>query len=97
MFENVEAAAVATGSCRRAARGATAVLLAHLRLEGGRELVAGDLPHGDQRRLAIARALAARPSFLLLDEPAAGLDEGESTSSSSPSPRSGTRSAAGCS
>jgi branched-chain amino acid transport system ATP-binding protein len=39
--------------------------------------LAKNLPYGDQRRLEIARALAARPKLLLLDEPAAGLNTGE--------------------
>ncbi len=38
---------------------------------------AKNLAYGDQRRLEIARALAARPKLLLLDEPAAGLNTGE--------------------
>ena len=40
--------------------------------------LAMNLPYGDQRRLEIARALATRPSLLLLDEPAAGMNPAES-------------------
>src|SRR5439155_6192542 len=38
---------------------------------------AASLPHGDERKLGVARALASNPRFVLLDEPAAGLPEGE--------------------
>ena len=46
-------------------------------LEERAQYLAKNLPYGDQRRLEIARALAARPRLLLLDEPAAGLNTGE--------------------
>jgi branched-chain amino acid transport system ATP-binding protein len=47
-------------------------------LEDYRDELAKNLPYGHQRRLEIARALAAKPSLLVLDEPAAGLNEQES-------------------
>ncbi len=40
--------------------------------------IAKNLPYGEQRRLEIARALAANPKVLLLDEPAAGMNPQES-------------------
>jgi len=42
-----------------------------------RDKAAGSLPYGHQRRLEIARALAAEPRLLLLDEPVAGMNDAE--------------------
>jgi ABC-type branched-subunit amino acid transport system ATPase component len=53
-------------------------LLAQMGLLGDRGRDATTLPYGQQRRVEIARALAGDPTFLLLDEPAAGMNEAES-------------------
>lgn len=52
-------------------------LLRIFHLEDKADEVAKNLPYGAQRRLEIARALAAKPKLLLLDEPAAGMNPQE--------------------
>jgi branched-chain amino acid transport system ATP-binding protein len=48
-----------------------------LGLRSHAEVVATELPYGTQRRVEIARALMGQPAVLLLDEPAAGMNDAE--------------------
>jgi branched-chain amino acid transport system ATP-binding protein len=51
--------------------------LGFMGLESAANRPAGTLPYGQQRRLEVARAMAARPALVCLDEPAAGLNPQE--------------------
>jgi len=75
--ENVEVAALGVGSGPREARRRSGRLLELFGLEPVAESPARALAHGDERRLGVARVLATEPSFVLMDEPAAGLPEAE--------------------
>jgi branched-chain amino acid transport system ATP-binding protein len=52
-------------------------LLGLFELEQYAQVVVKNLPYGIQRRVEIARALSVKPSLLLLDEPAAGMNQSE--------------------
>ena len=53
-------------------------LLNFVGLRGKGDLLARNLPYGEQRRLEMARALANQPDIILLDEPTAGMNPNES-------------------
>jgi branched-chain amino acid transport system ATP-binding protein len=75
--ENVELAALGVGMREREARRQAAELLGALELIERADVTAAALSHGEQQKAGVARALATRPRFVLLDEPAAGLSESD--------------------
>jgi branched-chain amino acid transport system ATP-binding protein len=77
VLENVEAAALAKGASLAVATERAKGLLNELGLAAKADELGESLSYGDKRRVEIARALAAEPRFLLLDEPAAGMNDAE--------------------
>ncbi len=78
VFENVIVGGLGASGGGGAALDAHAhALLEQVGLAGKEQLAVETLSYGDQRRLEIARALAAKPALLLLDEPFAGLGSAE--------------------
>ena len=75
--ENLDAAGVGIGLSLGEARRRRDSILGWMELSDRAEQAANALPHGDERRVGIARALTMRPRYLLLDEPAAGLNDAE--------------------
>jgi branched-chain amino acid transport system ATP-binding protein len=74
--ENIEVAALNRGG-RRAARQHAQEAIELLGLGRWSSTPSARLPYGDQRRLALARCLAMDPKVMLMDEPAAGLNDEE--------------------
>jgi branched-chain amino acid transport system ATP-binding protein len=75
--ENIEAALSSLGTGRLAARRRAAELLDYMGIGDKANLAGNALNYADERRVGIARALALSPNFLLLDEPAAGMNIAE--------------------
>ncbi len=75
--ENIEVSCVNIGLSRSAARKRAVELLAWGKLADKADRMASTLSYGDERRVGLLRALALNPKFLLLDEPAAGLNAAE--------------------
>jgi ABC-type branched-subunit amino acid transport system ATPase component len=80
VLENVEVAACAHEETKGSRRRREVSRKSLERFDLGRfaDTLVRELPYGLQRRVEIARATVSRPHFILLDEPAAGLNETES-------------------
>ncbi|WP_300456999.1 ABC transporter ATP-binding protein [Desulfobacula sp.] len=76
--ENIELGAIAQGVSRKTAKDRANELMIKFDLQSYSDQLAHTLNYGDKRRVEISRALASQPNFLLLDEPAAGMNEAES-------------------
>lgn len=75
--QNIAVPAIAHGHPPGESEQLTEELLAWLDMSGLAHQKGGALPYAEERKVAIARSLAAQPRYLLLDEPAAGMGEGD--------------------
>ncbi|WP_321954204.1 ABC transporter ATP-binding protein [Paraburkholderia bannensis] len=78
VFENVEVAGLGVGLSRKESEAEARRLLKWVGLDDRAQLQAGALAYTDERRLSIARAMVGSPTYVLLDEPAAGMSDAES-------------------
>ena len=74
VLDNVRAVLQVQGMAGRVGRVRAMQLLEQLGIERNAEQVAATLSGGEKRRLEMARAIASNPTFILLDEPFAGVD-----------------------
>lgn len=77
VLENLVVAGLGIGLSRKSAIEQAKDILDWMGLRDGRDRECGSLPYSDERRVSIARALALKPSFALLDEPASGMNDEE--------------------
>lgn len=96
VLDNLACAGVGLGLSRAEAEHQASDLLRWMDLEALESRPAAGLPYTDERRVAIARALMGNPSFLLLDEPAAGMSEAEASDLAALIRRIATERGAGC-
>jgi len=75
--ENIAAAGLAIGLSRAEVRNRERKLVELLNLGEWMDIEARALPYGIERRVGIARAMVSNPAFIMLDEPAAGMNEEE--------------------
>jgi len=75
--ENIALGALGVGETKKIAEERTASTIETLGLEALASLAAGSLSHGNARLVGLARAVASQPKYLIMDEPAAGLNESE--------------------
>ena len=77
VIDNLEVTGVGLGLSRAAAIAEATAMLDWVGIAPLANRIAGTLPYTDERRVAIGRALMGKPSFVLLDEPAAGMSAQE--------------------
>jgi len=75
--ENLEVGALAVGYSKKIAPNKVRELMELLKITKYADQLANALPYGFERRVGLARALITNPTFIMLDEPAAGLNEEE--------------------